>query len=115
LLGIGGGTVVTPMLAVATSLPQTAVLGTSLAAMIPPSFVGLLQHARMGNVDVRMGAALAAGTAIGSYAGSAAALAAPPGVLEAVFAVGMAFLGRKTLQAANKAAAAAAKAATAAK
>ncbi|GBF95652.1 4-toluene sulfonate uptake permease [Raphidocelis subcapitata] len=114
LLGIGGGTIVTPMLAVATSLPHAAVLGTSLAAMIPPSLVGLLQHARMGNVDVRMGAALAAGTAMGSYVGSAAALAAPPGVLEAVFAVGMAFLGRKTLQAANKAAAAAAKAAAAA-
>lgn len=81
------------------------VLGTSLAAMIPPSTVGLLQHARMGNVDWRMGGMLAVGTAAGSLVGSNAALAAPPGVLEAVFAVGMVFLGRKTLSSAAKAAA----------
>jgi uncharacterized membrane protein YfcA len=90
------------------------VLGTSLAAMIPPSVVGLLQHARMGNVDWRMGLMLAAGTAAGSFAGSQAALAAAPGVLEAVFAVGMLFLGRKTLAAATKGAAAARAAANAA-
>lgn len=105
LLGIGGGTVVTPALAVLTGLPQASVLGTSLAAMVAPSLAGLAQHARLGNVDWRMGAALAAGTAAGSFAGSHAALAAPPGALEAVFAAGMLFLGRKTLQAAAKAAA----------
>jgi uncharacterized membrane protein YfcA len=90
------------------------VLGTSLAAMIPPSAVGLLQHARMGNVDWRMAAMLAAGTSLGSYVGSQAALAAPSGALEAVFAVGMVFLGRKTLAAAAKGAAAARAAANAA-
>lgn len=91
------------------------VIGTSLAAMIPPSAVGLLQHNRLGNVDWRMALALAAATACGSYAGSNLALAAPPGALEAVFAIGMVFLGRKTLASAAKAAAAArAKAAEAA-
>jgi len=85
------------------------VLGTSLAAMIPPSLVGLVQHNRMGNVDWRMAAMLAAGTSCGSFVGSKAALAAPPGVLEGVFALGMVFLGRKTLAAASKAAAHAAK------
>jgi uncharacterized membrane protein YfcA len=92
---------------------QTVVLGTSLVAMIPPSVVGLLQHSRLGNVDWRMGAMLAVGTSCGSYIGSQAALAAPPGVLEAVFAVGMVFLGRKTLGAAAKAARAAKDAAAA--
>lgn len=51
----------------------------------------------MGNVDWRMAAGLAAGTALGSVAGSNLAVAAPPGVLEAAFCVGMLFLGRKTL------------------
>ena len=49
-----------------------------------------------------MAAALAAGTAVGSGAGSNLAVAAPPGVLEAAFCVGMLFLGRKTLQTARR-------------
>ena len=67
LLGIGGGTIVTPLLALVSPLPQAAVLGTSLLAMLPPSAVALLQHRALGNVDVRMGAALAAGTALGAW------------------------------------------------
>lgn len=46
LLGIGGGTVVTPLLALLMPYGQATVLGTSLLAMIPPSLAGLLQHWR---------------------------------------------------------------------
>lgn len=35
----GGGTVVTPLLAAAGGMPQAAVLGTALLAMLPPSAV----------------------------------------------------------------------------
>jgi uncharacterized membrane protein YfcA len=88
-----------------TGMPQTQVLGTSLAAMVVPSLAGLTQHWRLGNVDWRMAAALALGTSAGSYAGSNCAIQAPPGVLETAFAVGMVFLGRKTLTSAAAAAA----------
>lgn len=98
LLGIGGGTVVTPLLAAAGSMPQAAVLGTALLAMLPSCMVALAQHARLGNVDWRLAAGLAGGAALGSWAGSAAAVSAPPGVLEAVFSIGMLFLGAKTLR-----------------
>jgi len=54
---------------------QAGVLGSSLLAMVPPSCVGLAQHARLGNVDWRM----AAGTAVGSFAGSKVAVDAPAG------------------------------------
>ena len=47
--------------------------------MVPPSCVGLAQHARLGNVDWRMAAGLAAGTAVGSFAGSKVAVDAPAG------------------------------------
>jgi hypothetical protein len=102
LLGIGGGTVVTPLLALATGAPQQVVLGTSLVAMVLPSVVGLAQHQRLGNVDWRMAAALGVGTSVGSFAGSNFAVGAPPGVLEALFAAGMLLLGRRTLAAAGK-------------
>jgi uncharacterized membrane protein YfcA len=71
--------------------------------MVLPSLIGLAQHTRLGNVDWRMAAALAAGTTVGSYVGSNAAIAAPPGVLEGLFAAGMLLLGRRTLAAATKA------------
>ena len=58
---------------------QAGVLGSSLLAMVPPSCVGLAQHARLGNVDWRMAAGLAAGTAVGSFAGSKVAVDAPAG------------------------------------
>ncbi|KAI3424813.1 hypothetical protein D9Q98_008199 [Chlorella vulgaris] len=107
LLGVGGGVIVTPLLALLTPFAQVTVLGTSLLAMIPPASAALLQHHRLGNVDWRMAAALAAGTALGSVAGSTVAVQAPPGYLEAAFCIGMLFLGRKTLQTASAAAAAA--------
>jgi len=102
LLGIGGGTLVTPLLALASPLPQAAVLGTSLLAMLPPSVVALVAHYRMGNVDPRMGAALAVGTALGGAFGSAFAVDAPRGALEAVFFFGMLFLSRRTFQSLRK-------------
>ena len=96
LLGIGGGTIVTPLLALVSPLPQAAVLGTSLLAMLPPSAVALAQHRALGNVDPRMGLALAAGTAVGGAVGSGMAVDAPRGALEAVFFVGMLFLSKRT-------------------
>ena len=42
-------------------MPQTAVVGTSLAGMILPSLTGLLKHARLQNVDWLMAAGLSAG------------------------------------------------------
>lgn len=73
-------------------------VGTSLVAMVLPSLVAFASHARLGNVDWRMAAGLSAGTLVGGALGSSCALAAPEGVLEAAFCLGMLFLGRKTLQ-----------------
>lgn len=53
----------TPLLAAANALPQPAVLGTALLAMIPPSAAALAGHARLGNVDWR----LAAGAQVAQY------------------------------------------------
>lgn len=97
LLGIGGGTVLTPLLAVATPMPQTLVLGTSLMATIAPSMVGLFQHYRLGNIDWILGAGLAAGTFMGGFIGSNFALAAPESTLKGIFAITMLALGRLTL------------------
>ena len=102
LLGIGGGTIVTPMLALTTTLDHSVVLGTSLTSMIPPAMTGILSHYYLGNVDMRLAAGLILGTSIGGFVGSTCALKAPHGVLEGIFSLGMIFLGRKTLASTRK-------------
>lgn len=71
--------IVTPMLSLCTSMPQAAVLGTSLLCMVPPSLAALVQHWRLGNVDPKLGAALALGTLVGGGVGSHVAVQVPNG------------------------------------
>ena len=97
ILGVGGGIIVTPFLALSTELSQQAVLGTSLIAMVPPSLSALLTHARLGNVDPRLSAGLALGCAIGSAGGSNVAVSLPSHQLEVLFALTMTALGSNTL------------------
>jgi len=97
LLGIGGGTLVSPMLALSGEYTQVQAVATSLAAMFVPSCVALATHARLGNVRWPMGVSLAVGAAFGAAGGARFAVQAPPGTLESVFGCGMGALGAKTL------------------
>jgi uncharacterized membrane protein YfcA len=101
LLGIGGGTLMTPLLALTTPLPQATVLGTSLVAMLVPSAAAAAQHAKMGNVDLRIGFFLALGCAVGGFCGSYVAVDknVPKGALEMAFFLGMLFLSHRTFNA----------------
>jgi uncharacterized membrane protein YfcA len=98
LLGIGGGTIVTPALALFTSIEQSVVVGTSLVAMVLPSLVALWQHSKLGNVEWRMAGLLALGTCVGSLAASSVAVRAPEMVMEFLFSGGMLLLGLQTLR-----------------
>lgn len=53
---------------------------------------------RLGNVDWRLAAGLAAGSVLGGAAGSQAAVHMPPGALEAAFTAAMLVLARMTLR-----------------
>ena len=99
LLGVGGGVLVTPALALAgVTATHAAAVGTSLAAMAPPAALALASHAAAGNVDARLAAGLAAGALAGSAVGSRIAVGAPPGVMEGAFGLGMGVLGIRTLR-----------------
>jgi uncharacterized membrane protein YfcA len=99
LLGIGGGTIVTPLLAITTNIDHSTILGTSLVAMIFPSVAGLVTHYRLGNVDPKLLGGLFVGTGAGGILGSHIVVSPnlPPGTLETLFCLGMLFLARKTL------------------
>ena len=98
LLGVGGGSVMTPALSLSSDLSHHAVIGTSLASMVIPSCVGTLQHHRLGNVVLKAAVPLALGTAAGAFIGARFALWLPEEELKWFFGAMMLVLGAKQIR-----------------
>jgi uncharacterized membrane protein YfcA len=77
--------VMVPALVILLCVPQKTAQGISLAAMLPTAFAGMLTHARMGNVDLRVGRWISAGAVIGAFIGANAAAILPTKTLQIVF------------------------------
>lgn len=93
LLGVGGGALITPMLALLTDLPQYTVLGTSLCAMLLPSTVSFMAHCRKGAFRLGVAAPLATGAAIGTMGGVSMAIHTDEQHLRWIFAAGLITIG----------------------
>ena len=93
LLGIGGGTILVPLLVFVAGLDQHLAQGTSLLAMVFPSAVGGMVHSRMGQVNWRVLPYLLFGSFIGAYLGGMAALVAPAQLLRGIFALVLSWTG----------------------
>lgn len=66
--GIGGAFMVTPALNI-LGFPMSYAIGTDLAHVMGKSIVATSGHLRLGNVDMKLGAAMILGTALGVEAG----------------------------------------------
>mmetsp|Transcript_11498 Transcript_11498/g.36817 ORF Transcript_11498/g.36817 Transcript_11498/m.36817 type:complete len:360 (-) Transcript_11498:480-1559(-) len=99
LFGIGGGMVVTPGLCLLTDLPYTVVLGTTLAAMIPPSLVSAVTHSQMGNLAFAAALPLGIGAGLGAFAGGQIAVRVPEEPLQIFFTLFLAYMGGSKLRA----------------
>ena len=81
-------------------MPHVAVLGTTLAAMVPPSLVSCATHYRLGNVQPAAILPLCIGSAIGAFFGGQLALQVPSEEpLQLLFAVLIAGMGGQKLMA----------------
>jgi uncharacterized membrane protein YfcA len=87
ILGVGGGIVMVPTLTLLLGFGQTIAQGTSLAAMLPIAFTGMLKHSKLGNVDGRVARWVGLGAAAGALFGSQLANVARPCILKMVFGV----------------------------
>ncbi len=85
-LGVGGGIVYVPALAVLFAVPQHLAQGTSLAAIVPTAIVGAITHARAGRVDWRVAVAVGAGGVLGGVLGVDVALRLDAQLLRRLFA-----------------------------
>jgi uncharacterized membrane protein YfcA len=86
LLGVGGGVLFVPALAIFLDEPQVRAEATSLAAIVPVALVGAWRQRAYGNVRVREGIAVGVLSAAGVAAGVAIANAVSGRVLEISFA-----------------------------
>ena len=85
LTGVGGGTLVVPLLGLGFGIGQRIAQGTSLLALLPTSAIGALTHHRSGDVNVRAAMWMGAAGVPTALAGSALALWLPQRVLGGLF------------------------------
>lgn len=70
LFGVGGGTVIVPLLVMFLTFNQRLAAGTSLAAIVPTAAVGVISYALNGSVDWLAAILLAIGGIVGTQIGT---------------------------------------------
>lgn len=70
LFGVGGGTVIVPLLVLLLGFDQRLAAGTSLAAIVPTASVGVISYAATGSVAWIPALILAAGAVVGAQIGT---------------------------------------------
>lgn len=86
-LGLGGGIVFVPALAVLFSFDQHLAQGTSLAVIVPTAAVATVTHARLGNVRWRLAWPIALIGLGGALLGAQIALQLDADLLRRIFGV----------------------------
>ncbi len=97
LLGIGGGSLIVPMLVLVFGLDQHTAQGTSLAVMIPAGIAGTIVHLANRRVETNIVVALVAGVAVGAFTGGRSALFVPELPLQLLFAALLLWTGYRYL------------------
>ena len=90
MFGVGGGVLVVPALVLVLRYPQRLATGTSLAAIVPTSIVGVVAYALTGHVQWAAGVILAVGAMAGARVGAWALPHVPTKVLQLAFSAFMA-------------------------
>jgi len=86
IMGLGGGSVMIPVMVLAFSMTQPEAHGTSLAVMIPPvTLPAVIEYYRRGNVNVTVAAWMALGVLCGTFFGAWIANWMPKEALKLVF------------------------------
>jgi uncharacterized protein len=92
LLGLGGGTLIVPLLTLGFGLPLLTAVGVSLICVIVTSSAAAGVYLEQRVANLRLGMALELFTATGALAGGLIAFAIPERVLELLFAILLAYV-----------------------
>ena len=97
-LGIGGGTIIIPVLVFLFGLTQHQAQGTTLAIMIPPiGLLAALAYYRQGNVVIPIAIWVALGFLIGGYLGAVLVQPIPDLALKRMFGLYLAIIGLRMI------------------
>jgi uncharacterized membrane protein YfcA len=87
LFGVGGGTIIVPLLILWFGYGEREATGTSLAAIVAIAALATAAHGFYGNVDVEKGLLIAAPAVAGVVAGTALQQRLSPRVVAGAFAL----------------------------
>jgi uncharacterized protein len=87
LFGVGGGTVIVPLLILWAGYQEREATGTSLAAIVVIALFGVAGHGAFGNVDLAKGLLITPPAVAGVVAGTALQQRVPERAVSAVFAL----------------------------
>src|SRR6056297_2801805 len=68
MFGVGGGFLMTPLL-IFIGVPPAVAVGTQANQLVAASVSGVMAHWRRGNVDVKLGSVMLAGSVVGTVIG----------------------------------------------
>lgn len=102
-LGVGGGTVLVPILTLLFGLAQHDAQGISLFMIIPTSIVGAWTHLRLGNVERPIIAPIALSSVVAAVAGAALAFLASGPLLRVLFGALLVVIGVRMMRHAPRA------------
>jgi hypothetical protein len=85
MMGVGGGTIMVPVMVLLAGFGQHMAQGTSLLVMIPAGIVGAFTHWRLGNVNNKILYGLIVGILAGTYLGGYLAHLIAEDILRLIF------------------------------
>lgn len=93
MMGVGGGTIMIPVMVILAGFTQHVAQGTSLLVMVPAGAIGAFTHWKMGNVEKGILWGLIPGIILGTYLGGNAAHLISNDTLRLIFAAMLIFVG----------------------
>lgn len=102
MMGVGGGSIMVPALALLVGHSQYTAQGTSLLAMVPGGSVGAYTHWRLGNVVLRVLPGFIPGILLGTYGGATLAHLLTEVNLRVIFAGVLIVMGLRDIRTARR-------------